>query len=192
MHKITNRETLTQLVLPKHSGLLYVLYSSPRQIAFKVACLVLPHWDVVRKFTETSSRLKNTSHLFPPFEPQDLNPNHSQKPHNTFSLGESKAKTTEQREFALNNRSVFRGCPKVSSLKSRQTPSTKALFETTPRLQIRLRLAWPRRCFENCACFAYLLLGLQTKRRSRKPNLKQKPWIRKGPSYLHAMTCILT
>ena len=25
------------------------------------------------------------------------------------------------------------------------------------RLQIRLRLAWPRGCFDNCACFEYTL-----------------------------------
>ena len=29
---------------------------------------------------------------------------------------------------------------------------TMALFETTA---IRLKLAWPRGCFENCVCFAY-------------------------------------
>ena len=47
-------------------------------------------------------------------------------------------------------------------------------------LWIRLRLAWPRGCFDNCACFAYTRSsGLQTRVRSLKTNPKPQSLFRK-------------
>ena len=55
------------------------------------------------------------------------------------------------------------------------------------RLWIRLQaIAWPRGCFDNCTCCAVTRSGLQTRRRSLKPNPNPKPWFRKGPNTPHS------
>ena len=49
------------------------------------------------------------------------------------------------------------------------------------RLQIRLRLAWPRSCFDNLCVLYVTCSELKGRKRSLKLNPKPKPWIRKWP-----------